>query len=155
MQWWHGSGAVRRAFALMPINIQIRMNCARFEWSGPNIAPDGLRMVLHHLQACARNSRAPLAAGFEEGQAAAVVVQVCHASSAAAPNTCTMSHHVQDGGQQAAAAGHQECHAGPASTPIVPVRYPGCPNKCTMSQHAGEWPKETIALAKTSRFTTC
>ena len=40
----------------------------------------------------ARNSRAPLAAGFEEGQAAAVVVQVCHAGSAATPNTCTMSH---------------------------------------------------------------
>ena len=146
MQWRHGSGAVRRAFALMPINIQLRMNCARFEWSGPKIAPDGLRMVLHHLQVrathqrlvlkgskllqrlfkcvmqarplpqppalchtmcrtvgnkqlqrvfkcvvqaqlppqtpalchticSARNSRAPLAAGFEEGQAAAAVVQ--------------------------------------------------------------------------------
>ena len=60
------------------------------------------------------------------------------AGSAAAPNTCTMSHHVQDGGQQAAAAGHQECHAGPASTPIVPVRYAGCPNKCTMSHHMQE-----------------
>ena len=51
------------------------------------------RRTLHGLAppSSARNSRAPLAAGFEEGQAAAVVVQVCHASSAATPNTCTIN----------------------------------------------------------------
>ena len=50
MRWRRSSGAVRRALALMPINIQLRMDCARFEWSGPKIAPDGRRLVVHHLQ---------------------------------------------------------------------------------------------------------
>ena len=57
MRWRRGSGAVRRALALMPINIKLRMNCARFEWSGPKIAPDGIRMVLHHLQVRATHER--------------------------------------------------------------------------------------------------
>jgi hypothetical protein len=51
------------------------------------------------------SARNPPAAGSEGQQAVAAVVQVCHAGSAATPTTCTMSHHVQDGGQQEAAAG--------------------------------------------------
>ena len=100
-------------YELCSIRMVRTKNCARRTSHG--LAPPS----------SARNSRAPLAAGFEEGQAAAVVVQVCHASSAAAPNTCTMSHHVQDGGQQAAAACVQVCRAGSAATP----------NTCTMSHH--------------------
>jgi len=75
-------------YELCSIRMVRTKNCARRTSHG--LAPPS----------SARNSRAPLAAGFEEGQAAAVVVQVCHAGSAAAPITCTMSHHVQDGGQQ-------------------------------------------------------
>ena len=109
-------------YELCSIRMVRTKNCARRTSHG--LAPPS----------SARNSRAPLAAGFEEGQAAAAVVQVCHAGSAAAPNTCTMSHHVQDGGQQAAAAGVQVCHAGSAAAPTT----------CTMSHHlqgGGQHPK--------------
>ena len=86
--------------------------------------------ALCHTICSARNSRAPLAAGFEEGQAAAAVVQVCHAGSAATPATCTMSHHVQDGGQQEAAAGVLS----------VSCRLSRCPNHLHyVTPSAGRW----------------
>ena len=100
-------------YELCSIRMVRTKNCARRNSHG--LAPPS----------SARNPRVPLVTGFEEGQAAAAVVQVCHAGSAATPNTCTMSHHVQDGGQQAAAANDRVCHAGSASAPTT----------CTMSHH--------------------
>ena len=92
----------------------------------------------------ARNPRAPLAAGFEGQQAAAAVVQVCHAGSAATPNTCTMSHHVQ---------GDQH-----AVEQVVPVCYAGCPDKCTMSHHTqkgGQKKRNPLPKPPGSRHVKC
>ena len=117
VRWRCGSGAVAHKYTMTCELCSIRMvrikNCARRTSHG--LAPPS----------SARNPPAPLAPGSEGQQAVAAVVQVCHAGSAATPNTCTMSHHVQDGGQQAAAAGVQVCRAGSAATP----------NTCTMSHH--------------------
>ena len=72
--------------------IQIRFH---FRSSAPPVAGS------EEVQAAAAGSEEvqAAAAGSEEVQAAAAGVQVCHAGSAAAPTTCTMSHHLQGGGQ--------------------------------------------------------
>ena len=110
--------------------------------------------ALCHTICSARNSRTTLAAGFAEEQAAAAVVQVCHAGSAATPTTCTMSHHVQDSGQQAAAADDQVCHG----FKVVPVCYAGCPDKCTMSHHTqkgGQKKRNPLPKPPGSRHVKC
>ena len=70
------------------------------------------------------------AAGSGEVQAAAAGVQVCHAGSAAAPTTCTLSHHLQDDGQPAAGPGVFKC--------VMQARR--CPNHLHyVTPSAGRW----------------
>ena len=94
--------------------------------------------ALCHTICSARNSRAPLAAELRR-QAAAAGGQVCHAGSAFAPTTCTMSHHLQDGGQQPIRiriiSAQPRSAVQHAVAQVGQVCYAGCPLNLTVSHH--------------------
>ena len=81
------------------------------------------------------NPRATPAACSED----AAGVEVCHAGSAAAPTTCTMSHHLQDGGQQPIRiriiSAQPRSAVQHAVAQVGQVCYAGCPLNLTVSHH--------------------